>query len=172
MHSALFLPEVDLAAPPTPTGSFGGGFWRGSEPGDPPTPASTSEVVKSECHHQHPQALEGLEWLKLLKWGQAGGVRLRDGLTGALCTVLERWWGLKRIDYSLYCPDALTAFPTITLPHLFHASYWESSDVVAFILRQVGHAWQGGQRTQPVRAEPCVVPWPGDGEGGPAAGRE
>ncbi|XP_009472264.1 PREDICTED: membrane-associated phosphatidylinositol transfer protein 1, partial [Nipponia nippon] len=96
MHSALFLPEVDVAAPPTPTGSFGG-FWRGSEQGDPPTPASTSEVVK----------------------------------------ILERWWGPKRIDYSLYCPDALTAFPTITLPHLFHASYWESSDVVAFILRQV-----------------------------------
>ncbi|NXK57224.1 PITM1 protein, partial [Chauna torquata] len=96
IHSALFLPEVDLAAPPTPTGSFGG-FWRGSEPGEPPTPASTSEVVK----------------------------------------ILERWWGPKRIDYSLYCPDALTAFPTITLPHLFHASYWESSDVVAFILRQV-----------------------------------
>ncbi|XP_074741272.1 membrane-associated phosphatidylinositol transfer protein 1 isoform X3 [Strix uralensis] len=95
MHSALFLPEVDMAAPPTPTGSFGG-FWRGSEPAEPPTPASTSEVVK----------------------------------------ILERWWGLKRIDYSLYCPDALTAFPTITLPHLFHASYWESSDVVAFILRQ------------------------------------
>ncbi|XP_064922410.1 membrane-associated phosphatidylinositol transfer protein 1 isoform X2 [Columba livia] len=94
-HSALFLPEVDVAAPPTPTSSFGG-FWRGSEP-EPPTPASTSEVVK----------------------------------------ILERWWGPKRIDYSLYCPDALTAFPTITLPHLFHASYWESSDVVAFILRQV-----------------------------------
>ncbi|PKU27888.1 membrane-associated phosphatidylinositol transfer protein 1 [Limosa lapponica baueri] len=96
MHSALFLPEVDMAAPPTPTGSFGG-FWRGNEPADAPTPASTSEVVK----------------------------------------ILERWWGPKRIDYSLYCPDALTAFPTITLPHLFHASYWESSDVVAFILRQV-----------------------------------
>ncbi|NXT83430.1 PITM1 protein, partial [Zapornia atra] len=96
MHSALFLPEVDMAAPPTPTSSFGG-FWRGSELGEPPTPASTSEVVK----------------------------------------ILERWWGPKRIDYSLYCPDALTAFPTITLPHLFHASYWESSDVVAFILRQV-----------------------------------
>ncbi|NWI97873.1 PITM1 protein, partial [Pitta sordida] len=95
-HSALFLPKVDVAAPPTPTGSFGG-FWRGSEPAEPPTPASTSEVVK----------------------------------------ILERWWGPKRIDYSLYCPDALTAFPTITLPHLFHASYWESSDVVAFILRQV-----------------------------------
>uniref|UniRef100_A0A8B9PUN1 Phosphatidylinositol transfer protein membrane associated 1 n=1 Tax=Apteryx owenii TaxID=8824 RepID=A0A8B9PUN1_APTOW len=90
-HSALFLDEVDVAVPTTPTSSFGG-FWRGSELGEPPTPAST---------------------------------------------ILERWWGPKRIDYSLYCPDALTAFPTITLPHLFHASYWESSDVVAFILRQV-----------------------------------
>ncbi|OXB63195.1 UNVERIFIED_CONTAM: hypothetical protein H355_013960 [Colinus virginianus] len=125
MHSTLFLSEVDLAAPPTPTGSFGGGFWKGSEPGDPPTPASASEVVKSEYSHQHPQA-RGTE---ALKRGQA--------LIGALRAVLERWWGLKRIDYSLYCPDALTAFPTITLPHLFHASYWESSDVVAFILRQV-----------------------------------
>ncbi|XP_056350144.1 membrane-associated phosphatidylinositol transfer protein 1 isoform X2 [Oenanthe melanoleuca] len=95
-HSALFLPKVDVAAPPTPTGGFGG-FWKGNEPTELPTPASTSEIVK----------------------------------------ILERWWGPKRIDYSLYCPDALTAFPTITLPHLFHASYWESSDVVAFILRQV-----------------------------------
>lgn len=24
------------------------------------------------------------------------------------------------------------------MPHLFHASYWESSDVIAFILRQLG----------------------------------
>ncbi|XP_010006091.1 PREDICTED: membrane-associated phosphatidylinositol transfer protein 1, partial [Chaetura pelagica] len=95
-HSALFLPEVDMVAPPTPTSNFGG-FWRANEPGDLPNPTSTSEVVK----------------------------------------ILERWWGSKRMDYSLYCPDALTAFPTITLPHLFHASYWESSDVVAFILRQV-----------------------------------
>uniref|UniRef100_A0A8C9FES9 Membrane-associated phosphatidylinositol transfer protein 3 n=1 Tax=Pavo cristatus TaxID=9049 RepID=A0A8C9FES9_PAVCR len=47
------------------------------------------------------------------------------------------WWGTKRIDYALYCPDVLTAFPTVALPHLFHASYWESTDVVAFILRQV-----------------------------------
>lgn len=37
----------------------------------------------------------------------------------------------------LYCPDVLTTFPTIALPHLFHASYWESTDAVAFILRQV-----------------------------------
>uniref|UniRef100_A0A8C7Z8K9 Phosphatidylinositol transfer protein membrane associated 2 n=1 Tax=Oryzias sinensis TaxID=183150 RepID=A0A8C7Z8K9_9TELE len=48
-----------------------------------------------------------------------------------------RWWGVKRMDYALYCPDALTAFPTVALPHLFHASYWESTDVVSFLLRQV-----------------------------------
>ncbi|PNJ13183.1 PITPNM3 isoform 3 [Pongo abelii] len=51
--------------------------------------------------------------------------------------VTAKWWGSKRIDYALYCPDVLTAFPTVALPHLFHASYWESTDVVAFILRQV-----------------------------------
>uniref|UniRef100_A0A3B3S2Z5 Membrane-associated phosphatidylinositol transfer protein 3 n=1 Tax=Paramormyrops kingsleyae TaxID=1676925 RepID=A0A3B3S2Z5_9TELE len=47
------------------------------------------------------------------------------------------WWGTKRLDYALYCPDVLTSFPTVALPHLFHASYWESTDVVAFVLRQV-----------------------------------
>lgn len=52
-------------------------------------------------------------------------------------SVTANWWGTKRVDYALYCPDVLTAFPTVALPHLFHASYWESTDVVAFILRQV-----------------------------------
>ncbi|XP_066591659.1 protein retinal degeneration B isoform X3 [Prorops nasuta] len=50
----------------------------------------------------------------------------------------QKWWGSKRIDYALYCPDGLANFPTNALPHLFHASYWESSDVIAFILRQIG----------------------------------
>uniref|UniRef100_A0A8C0EJA5 Phosphatidylinositol transfer protein membrane associated 2 n=1 Tax=Bubo bubo TaxID=30461 RepID=A0A8C0EJA5_BUBBB len=54
-----------------------------------------------------------------------------------LLLVAAKWWGTKRIDYALYCPDALTAFPTVALPHLFHASYWESTDVVSFLLRQV-----------------------------------
>ncbi|KAM6402957.1 membrane-associated phosphatidylinositol transfer protein 3 [Rhynochetos jubatus] len=54
-----------------------------------------------------------------------------------LTNIAAKWWGTKRIDYALYCPDVLTAFPTVALPHLFHASYWESTDVVAFILRQV-----------------------------------
>ena len=56
---------------------------------------------------------------------------------GSLLAVAAKWWGQKRIDYALYCPDALTAFPTVALPHLFHASYWESTDVVSFLLRQV-----------------------------------
>ncbi|KAL1501307.1 hypothetical protein ABEB36_006651 [Hypothenemus hampei] len=53
-------------------------------------------------------------------------------------TLQQKWWGTKRLDYALYCPDGLSNFPTNALPHLFHASYWESSDVIAFILRQIG----------------------------------
>lgn len=136
-HSALFLPKVDVAAPPTPTGSFGG-FWKGNEPAEPPTPASTSEVVKSKSHPYPPRPMRA-------PWAARHGMRSRKGFIPAFPTVLEHWWGPKRIDYSLYCPDALTAFPTITLPHLFHASYWESSDVVAFILRQVWAQWGGQQ---------------------------
>ncbi|KAL3276185.1 hypothetical protein HHI36_020904 [Cryptolaemus montrouzieri] len=50
----------------------------------------------------------------------------------------QKWWGNKRMDYALYCPEGLSNFPTNALPHLFHASYWESCDVIAFILRQIG----------------------------------
>ncbi|KAI5718845.1 hypothetical protein M8J76_001025 [Diaphorina citri] len=50
----------------------------------------------------------------------------------------QKWWGSKRIDYALYCPEGLANFPTNALPHLFHASFWESCDVIAFILRQIG----------------------------------
>ncbi|XP_061788871.1 membrane-associated phosphatidylinositol transfer protein 2-like isoform X2 [Nerophis lumbriciformis] len=74
---------------------------------------------------------------------------LSPGLDTAICDLVSldsqaevdqvaaRWWGTKRMDFALYCPDALTAFPTVALPHLFHASYWESTDVVSFLLRQV-----------------------------------
>ncbi|XP_069485073.1 membrane-associated phosphatidylinositol transfer protein 1 isoform X2 [Ambystoma mexicanum] len=100
MHSLLFMEDLDIAVPTTPTGAFSG-FWKSNElsiscEGGGPVD-NVSEVVK----------------------------------------ILERWWGKKRIDYTLYCPNALTAFPTVTLPHVFHASYWESTDVVALILRQV-----------------------------------
>lgn len=65
-----------------------------------------------------------------------------------------KWWGSRRIDFALYCPEGLANFPTNSLPHLFHSSYWESVDVISFILRQLvrGDAslsslqW-GGQQT-------------------------
>ncbi|XP_076263384.1 retinal degeneration B isoform X6 [Rhynchophorus ferrugineus] len=57
----------------------------------------------------------------------------------------QKWWGGKRLDYALYCPEGLSNFPTNALPHLFHASYWESCDVIAFILRQVGGIEGGGE---------------------------
>ncbi|KFM61933.1 Protein retinal degeneration B, partial [Stegodyphus mimosarum] len=54
-----------------------------------------------------------------------------------VASLTQRWWGPKRLDYALYCPEGLSNFPTNALPHLFHASYWESNDVIAFILRQL-----------------------------------
>jgi len=54
-----------------------------------------------------------------------------------IAAVRSKWWGARRLDYALYCPEGLAAFPTNSLPHVFHASYWESADVVSFILRQV-----------------------------------
>ncbi|XP_023246187.1 protein retinal degeneration B [Copidosoma floridanum] len=56
----------------------------------------------------------------------------------AMTSLTQKWWGNKRIDYALYCPEGLANFPTNALPHLFHASYWESSDVIAFIVRRLG----------------------------------
>ncbi|KPP64000.1 membrane-associated phosphatidylinositol transfer protein 3-like [Scleropages formosus] len=57
-----------------------------------------------------------------------------DGRSAVL--VCHMWWGTKRLDYALHCPDVLTAFPTAALPPVFHSSYWESTDVVSFVLRQ------------------------------------
>ncbi|XP_041348927.1 protein retinal degeneration B-like [Gigantopelta aegis] len=54
-----------------------------------------------------------------------------------ITNVTGHWWGMKRIDCVLYCPEVLHSFPTNALPHLFHASFWESTDAVAFILRQI-----------------------------------
>uniref|UniRef100_A0A8C7N3V2 Membrane-associated phosphatidylinositol transfer protein 3 n=1 Tax=Oncorhynchus kisutch TaxID=8019 RepID=A0A8C7N3V2_ONCKI len=58
-------------------------------------------------------------------------------MSSIITNISSSWWGSKRLDYSLYCPDVLTSFPTVALPHLFHASYWESTDVAAFVLRQL-----------------------------------
>lgn len=61
----------------------------------------------------------------------------------AISALTQKWWGTKRLDYALYCPEGLTNFPINALPHLFHASYWESSDVIAFILRQISRTDAG-----------------------------
>ncbi|PAV71775.1 hypothetical protein WR25_10238 isoform A [Diploscapter pachys] len=45
-------------------------------------------------------------------------------------------WGTKRIDQLLYCPNAMVALPSSALPNILHASYWESTDVAAFVIRQ------------------------------------
>lgn len=58
-------------------------------------------------------------------------------LLQAISVIRPKWWGTRRVDYALYCPEGLANFPTNALPHLFHSSYWESADVIAFILRQV-----------------------------------
>lgn len=62
---------------------------------------------------------------------------LGESTVSFITGVTSRWWGNKRVDYVLYCPEVLHSFPVSALPHLFHASFWESSDVTSFILRQV-----------------------------------
>uniref|UniRef100_A0AAG5DMX9 DDHD domain-containing protein n=1 Tax=Anopheles atroparvus TaxID=41427 RepID=A0AAG5DMX9_ANOAO len=70
---------------------------------------------------------------------QSGASGMIDNVPLATINQLQqRWWGSKRLDYALYCPEGLANFPSHALPHLFHASYWESSDVAAFILQQIG----------------------------------
>ncbi|CAN0326545.1 unnamed protein product [Lampetra planeri] len=84
---------------------------------------------------------------------------LADSVTACnIANVTARWWGTKRLDFALYCPDALTAFPTMALPHLFHASYWESTDVVAFILRQIVRHESGGVLEQDGRETSAFSP--------------
>lgn len=68
----------------------------------------------------------------------------------------QKWWGSRRLDFALYCPEGLANFPPHVLPHLFHASYWESMDVVGLLLRQL------------LRGD-CAQPAPG---GAPALDRD
>jgi len=51
--------------------------------------------------------------------------------------VRQTWWGSRRVDYIVYCPESLMSQPAHVLPIVFHSSYWESHDVMAFILREV-----------------------------------
>lgn len=85
------------------------------------------------------------------QWMKGRIISFARNLIFILLLVSQRWWGTKRLDYALYCPEGLANFPTNSLPHLFHASYWESSDVIAFILRQVSVSLQ-----EEYSYNPCV----------------
>ncbi|XP_053557765.1 membrane-associated phosphatidylinositol transfer protein 2 isoform X2 [Bombina bombina] len=94
-----------------------------------------SNINESTNHRQyHSEKSHAGRMLEVGDWKHSMNPDLQDL---DISKVAAKWWGTKRIDYALYCPDALTAFPTVALPHLFHASYWESTDVVSFLLRQV-----------------------------------
>jgi hypothetical protein len=64
----------------------------------------------------------------------SGGLETLHSLIASLSST---WWGNKRLDYALYCPEGLQSFPSVALPYLLHVSFWESTDVASFILRQV-----------------------------------
>ncbi len=64
-------------------------------------------------------------------------------LLHAISSLRPKWWGPRRVDFALYCPEGLASFPTNALPHLFHSSYWESADAVSFVLRQLVRAEDG-----------------------------
>uniref|UniRef100_T1GQZ7 DDHD domain-containing protein n=1 Tax=Megaselia scalaris TaxID=36166 RepID=T1GQZ7_MEGSC len=38
-----------------------------------------------------------------------------------ISAIQSKWWGTKRLDFALYCPEGLSNFPAHALPHLFHA---------------------------------------------------
>lgn len=64
------------------------------------------------------------------------------------------WWGTKRIDYMLHCPDGLEQFPVSTLMQICYNSYWESKDLVTFILWQILDA--NHQASKPDKIEQIV----------------
>ncbi|VDP91712.1 unnamed protein product [Echinostoma caproni] len=54
----------------------------------------------------------------------------------ALKKVRQNWWGQHRVDYCVHCPEGVQGLLARARAPIFHASYWESSDVAAFVLRQ------------------------------------
>ncbi|KAA3681477.1 uncharacterized protein DEA37_0013445 [Paragonimus westermani] len=53
--------------------------------------------------------------------------------------VRRNWWGQTRIDYSVHCPEGIQSLLARARAPIFHASYWESTDVAAFLLRQISN---------------------------------
>ncbi|KAH8878235.1 Protein retinal degeneration B [Schistosoma japonicum] len=55
----------------------------------------------------------------------------------ALKKVQQSWWGPKRVDYNVHCPEAIQSILARARPSILHASYWESKDVASFVIRQL-----------------------------------
>ncbi|CAL9682349.1 unnamed protein product [Knipowitschia caucasica] len=111
--------------------------WQGTQP------QIDLDLLHSQSYSDGPCPSPGVPHLRYTRRASEASIAsqvsgLADSYTASnIANIALRWWGSKRMDYALYCPDALTAFPTVALPHLFHASYWESTDVVSFLLRQI-----------------------------------
>ncbi|TKR77091.1 hypothetical protein L596_018127 [Steinernema carpocapsae] len=87
--------------------------------------------------------------------GDGRSIRFHPPLSAEDAALL---WGNRRIDHQLYCPQSMVSLPSLALPNILHASYWESCDVASFILRQFVRADDGagvqtsfgGQITSPL----------------------
>ncbi|XP_053375025.1 protein retinal degeneration B-like isoform X3 [Mercenaria mercenaria] len=110
------------------------------------------QIVETVCHYIHmfldqlvDQAGTGSQLLVSLQrqasvtstCSQLTAMSAHGNTFSNIANVSSQWWGSKRLDYMLYCPEVLHSFPVRALPPLFHASFWESTDVVSFVLRQV-----------------------------------
>nr|XP_012302539.1 membrane-associated phosphatidylinositol transfer protein 2 isoform X7 [Aotus nancymaae] len=149
-------PELVLEGSPLAPLPHGDGFLETSMPVPEPTwqdgPHSSPGCAKSDVLQTHNSAFQehatpsspgtapasrGFRRASEISIASQVSGMAESYTASSIAQIAAKWWGQKRIDYALYCPDALTAFPTVALPHLFHASYWESTDVVSFLLRQV-----------------------------------
>ncbi|CDW54347.1 protein retinal degeneration B [Trichuris trichiura] len=75
---------------------------------------------------------------------------------------LAKWWGSKRIDYELFAPDDLLRLPFLSLSSFFYASFWESCDVAAFVLRQLlsgGTTRSSTMETNTARSDGTTDKW-------------
>ncbi|KAL4223794.1 Membrane-associated phosphatidylinositol transfer protein 2 [Mactra antiquata] len=110
------------------------------------------QIVETVCHYIHmfldqlgDQSGSGSQLLVSLQrqasvtstCSQLSAMSTHGNTFSNIANVSSQWWGNKRLDFMLYCPEVLHSFPVRSLPPLFHASFWESTDVVAFVLRQV-----------------------------------
>ncbi|VBB25977.1 unnamed protein product [Acanthocheilonema viteae] len=65
----------------------------------------------------------------------ANAVENTDGMLDS-----SLFWGNHRIDHILHSPHAMITLSSSALPSVLHASYWESDDVAAFILKRFLHS--------------------------------